>query len=139
MDKNTAIMTMRQLIDINRSKREIFEDRIKLENTKIRDVRIKFVSKYGDDPCLEIACMYRTIHGVLYTREWKTLGWKLREIVRCLLEVEDDTLLQDLKETPIRLAIHDGELIGFGHFIEDKWLSEEILHSWAMRKMKGEL
>lgn len=112
---------------------ELREFQIEVENSMIEGIEISLLGHFGNIVTVEV----RTSHGVLF-QEWNATA-HLGLVLRCLFDLldlteEDGRILSDVRSVPCRiLKNRTGMLIGIGHFMKDKFVTEQDLFQFCKR------
>lgn len=108
-----------------------------LQNAIIRKIDLKLIGHFGN----RIAVMVITDRAVLFSGadSTRSCGLLIKELFE-LLDLSDDNgrTLDSVRNVPCRLLIRADEIVGIGHFIEDKFVETSTLIHYANVMIKKE-
>lgn len=110
-----------KLEDIIRTEKELLDTGYKIENNIIEDCDIKVISHFGNIVSLYLYC--KNCAPVSGYNNTMNIGFLIKALVEIFdLEDEDGFRLSNLKNVPCRLVTDGNRVVGFGHFMMNKFV-----------------
>lgn len=125
---------MKTYKDIAKTESEIFERGLFIENNIIKSIDINVVGHFGNITTVEMwcedCCLFSGINA----------GGLLPDILKAIIEVldlsnEDGLRISKIKNVPIRIIPsekHFGKVVGFGHFMKNRFILQDDLIQMAL-------
>lgn len=108
-----------------------------ITNGTIESADISIAGHFGNTVCLSLKISSEGCWGgcFLPMRNYTNhIGHVVKAVFETICEATDDTVsFSSLTGKPIRVISKGGSYVGIGHFMKDKWLTEENVTEW-MRK-----
>lgn len=101
---------------------ELISEGYEIENNQIKSVDIEIIRHYENIPSLQVDCHNLKMFKIYNNTE--SLGYLLKFFIEFFDLLEEDGIkLSKIKNIPCRLIFNkDGECVGFGHFMENKFV-----------------
>lgn len=116
--------------NIIKTQKEILKDGNSIENNIIKGCDITIIGHFGNVVSLDIWCNNCSLFSMRASTA--NIGWQIKALVELFdLTEEDGFCLSKFKDIPCRIIIegNDGgwgsKVIGFGHFMEDKFVYKD--------------
>lgn len=124
---------MKTWVDIAKRQRDLSEE-YTVENDYLESLEIKIIGHFNNATTLAMwftrCCLF----------DGHNLGGGISEVIRVIVESldlteEDGLLMSDVKRVPVRIVINGGRVVGFGHFMKDRFLLAEDVFSLARENL----
>ena len=124
---------MKTYKDIMKSEQEVLDSGLFIENNMILNVEVSVVAHFGNITTLEVICENCCIFSQY------NIGTLLPDVLKTIVEAlglskDNGVRLSEIKDVPIRLVTtqkHFGTVVGFGHFMKDRFLLIEDIIQMA--------
>lgn len=117
---------MKSWSDIARRQCELPEG-YTVENNLLEGLEIKLIGHFGNVTTLAMwftnCCLF----------DGYNLGGMISEVIKVIVEClelteEDGLLVKDIQSVPVRIVVNGSRVVGFGHFMKDRFLlAEDVL------------
>lgn len=130
---------MKTYKDICKTQKELLEKNFSIENNILKSIEINLIAHFGNIETLEMffedCCLFSGYN--LGT----TIPFILKSIIEILdLSEEDGLRISKIKNVPVRIVLQGnglGKVIGFGHFMKDRFVLAEDLIEISKENLKG--
>lgn len=110
--------------DIIKTKDEIIADGNSIENNIIVSIDIRCIGRYENMVSLEVLATNCLLYNAYSNTD--NIGWQFKALVELFdLSKEDGFYLSRFKNIPCRIITYGPKVIGFGHFMKDKFVYNE--------------
>ncbi len=107
--------------DIIKTKDEIIADGNSIENNIIKYIDIRCIGHFYNMVSLEVLATNCLLFSGYNSTD--NIGWQLKALVELFdLSEEDGFFLSRFKNIPCRIVTYGSKVIGFGHFMKDKFV-----------------
>lgn len=137
MERN--VIQMKTYKDICKTQKELLEKNFSIENNILKSIEINLIAHFGNIATLEMffedCCLFSNYN--LGT----TIPFILKSIIEILdLSEEDGLRISKIKNVPVRIVLQGnglGRIVGFGHFMKDRFVLAEDLIEISKENLKG--
>lgn len=129
---------MKTYKDICKTQKELLEKNFSIENNILKSIEINLIAHFGNIATLEMffedCCLFSGYNlGA-------TIPFILKSIIEILdLSEEDGLRISQIKNVPVRIVLQGnglGKVIGFGHFMKDRFVLAEDLIEISKENLK---
>ncbi len=130
---------MKTYKNILKTEKEILKEGFQLKNEMIKSFDINVIGHFGNSVMLEMClnsglrlfCNYSVGNCMRY----------LIDIIFSVLDLTDENgiRISQIRDVPIRIIYHESSVVGFGHFLRDKFVYIDDVVALITANMKGEI
>ena len=136
--RKVGVGNLKTYKDITKLEKEILDSGLFIENNIIRSIDLSIIGHFGNITTLEVICD----NCCMFSQY--NIGTLIPDVLKTLIETlelskEDVTRMSEIKNVPIRIITtqnHFGTVVGFGHFMKNRFLLIEDIIQMAKNNIE---